>query len=397
MADLVAEVAEHRAIRLAETNAQGFAVVIERFDEIDRDDASCVADDDLLARGVARQQIEREATVATPEGIDGQPDIGKLVDHPPQGPRGRYQLLARQRVVGDGFPADGRVGQAAAALVGRLFFGGQPVAAQRLGLGAPHPSSTIDVGGAIGDRLHRLRRQVKAELGMAVGTPQRLESSEAVAHRAGECAHESYGVTVQVLLIRHALPLRSEPGEGSDPDLSEEGIEQAKRLPDALARFPITRLVSSPQRRAVQTAQPVADALGLGIDIDDRLAEYDRDLAHYIPIEQIAAEYPAELARLASGHLPSTVDEDAFLARINDGIRDVASTGDHEATVAVFSHGGVINGLLHAILRTERILCVNVDYAGITRLLSSRKGDLYVASVNGTEHVWDLLPRNQRW
>ena len=213
----------------------------------------------------------------------------------------------------------------------------------------------------------------------------------------GRIAHESYGVTVQVLLIRHALPLRSEPGEGSDPDLSEEGIEQAKRLPDALARFPITRLVSSPQRRAVQTAQPVADALGLGIDIDDRLAEYDRDLAHYIPIEQIAAEYPAELARLASGHLPSTVDEDAFLARINDGIRDVASTGDHEATVAVFSHGGVINGLLHAILRTERILCVNVDYAGITRLLSSRKGDLYVASVNGTEHVWDLLPRNQRW
>jgi broad specificity phosphatase PhoE len=202
---------------------------------------------------------------------------------------------------------------------------------------------------------------------------------------------------VQVLLIRHALPLRSEPGEGSDPDLSEEGIEQAKRLPDALARFPITRLVSSPQRRAVQTARPVADALGLDIRIDDRLAEYDRDLAHYIPIEQIAAEHPEELARLASGHLPSTVDEDAFLARITEGIRDIASTGEHEDTVAVFSHGGVINGLLHTILHTEKILCVNVDYAGITRLLSSRRGDLYVASVNGTEHVWDLLPRNQRW
>jgi broad specificity phosphatase PhoE len=202
---------------------------------------------------------------------------------------------------------------------------------------------------------------------------------------------------VQVLLIRHALPLRSEPGAGSDPDLSEEGIEQAKRLPEALARFPISRLVSSPQRRAVQTAQPVADGLGLDIDIDERLAEYDRDLAHYIPVEQIAAEYPQELARLASGHLPSTVDEDAFLARINDGIRDIAATGDHEDTVAVFSHGGVINGLLHSILRTDRILCVNVDYAGITRLLSSRKGELYVASVNGTEHVWDLLPRNQRW
>jgi broad specificity phosphatase PhoE len=202
---------------------------------------------------------------------------------------------------------------------------------------------------------------------------------------------------VQLLLIRHALPLRSEPGQGSDPDLSEEGIEQAKRLPDALARFPITRLVSSPQRRSLQTAQPVADALSLKVEIDDRLAEYDRDMEQYIPIEQIAAEFPEELARLASGHLPSSVDETAFLARINAGIRDLATVGEHEDTVAVFTHGGVINGLLHGVLRTEKILCVSVDYAGITRLLSSRDGNLYVAAVNGTEHVWDLLPRNQRW
>jgi probable phosphoglycerate mutase len=48
-------------------------------------------------------------------------------------------------------------------------------------------------------------------------------------------------------------------------------------------------------------------------------------------------------------------------------------------------------------MRTERLLCVQVDYAGVTRLLSSRTGKLGVASVNGTEHVWDLLPRNQRW
>ena len=202
---------------------------------------------------------------------------------------------------------------------------------------------------------------------------------------------------MQLLLIRHALPLRSEPGQGSDPHLSEEGVEQAKRLPDALKRFPVSRLVSSPQIRSVQTAQPVADALGLTVDIDERLAEYDRDMAHYIPIEQIAVEFPEELARLASGHLPSSVDEDAFLARINAGVRDIVAAGDHEDTVAVFSHGGVINGLLYSILRTEKMLSFNVDYAGVTRLLSSREGNLYVASVNGTEHVWDLLPRNQRW
>ncbi|KWX22720.1 phosphoglycerate kinase [Mycolicibacterium wolinskyi] len=202
---------------------------------------------------------------------------------------------------------------------------------------------------------------------------------------------------MQLLLVRHALPLRSEPGQGSDPVLSEVGAEQAGRLPAALARFPISRVVSSPQRRAIQTADPVAAALGLSVEIDDRLAEYDRDMSHYVPIEDIAKENPEELARLVNGHLPSGVDEGAFKARINAAVADLVAAGDHDDTVAVFSHGGVINVLLHEILGTERLLSFHVDYASVTRLLSSRSGKLAVASVNGTEHVWDLLPRNVRW
>ena len=199
---------------------------------------------------------------------------------------------------------------------------------------------------------------------------------------------------MQLLLIRHALPLRSEPGEGSDPVLSEEGIAQAKRLPDALKRFPVARLVSSPQRRALQTAQPVADALGMTVDVDERLAEYDHGLSHYTPIEE-ASE--ADVKRLISGHLPGDVDEPAFIARVNAGIDDLVEAAGHDETVAVFSHGGVINALVHTIMKTERLLCVQVDYAGVTRLLSSRRSGLSVAGINSVEHVWDLLPRNLRW
>jgi broad specificity phosphatase PhoE len=202
---------------------------------------------------------------------------------------------------------------------------------------------------------------------------------------------------VQLLLIRHALPLRSEPGQGSDPHLSDEGLEQAQRLPEALKRFPLSRLVSSPQQRSLQTAQPVADALGLAVEIDERLAEYDRDMAVYIPIEQIKAENPEEWARMADGHLPSGVDEAAFRARITAAIDDVIAAADHEDTVAVFSHGGVINVLLHQILGTARLLSFPIDYASITRLLYARSGQATVVAVNGTEHVWDLLPRNRQW
>jgi broad specificity phosphatase PhoE len=201
---------------------------------------------------------------------------------------------------------------------------------------------------------------------------------------------------MQLLLIRHALPLRSEQGEGSDPELSDVGLQQAQRLPDALSRHPISRVASSPQQRSIQTAAPVAGALGLPVEVDHRFAEYDRDLAVYIPIEQIRAENPQEWARLADGHLPSAVDEDAFRARVAAATSDVVTAADPDDTVAVFSHGGVINVILHEILGTARLLSFPIDYASVTRLLYSRSGRATVVEVNGTEHVWDLLPRNRR-
>jgi broad specificity phosphatase PhoE len=202
---------------------------------------------------------------------------------------------------------------------------------------------------------------------------------------------------MQVLLVRHALPLRSEYGQGADPDLSDEGRAQVARLPAALARCPISRVISSPQRRAIQTAEPVAAARELSVEVDERFAEYDRDLPVYVPIEQIREENPQEWARLAQGHLPSAVDEDAFRARVLTAVDDLVAAADPGDTVAVFSHSGVINLLLHEILGTARLLLFPVDYASLTRLLYSRSGQATVATVNAVEHVWDLLPRNQRW
>jgi probable phosphoglycerate mutase len=86
------------------------------------------------------------------------------------------------------------------------------------------------------------------------------------------------------------------------------------------------------------------------------------------------------------------------IARVKEGVDDILAAADHEDTVAVFTHGGVINALAHTVMKTERLLCVQVDYAGVTRLLwSSRQERFFVASLNATEHVWHLLPRNPQW
>lgn len=201
---------------------------------------------------------------------------------------------------------------------------------------------------------------------------------------------------MQLLLVRHALPLRNEPGEGSDPDLAALGRDQARRLPAALARFPITRLVSSPQRRAVQTAQPVSESLKLPLQIDERLAEYDRGMSHYMPLEEVREQRPDDWNRMAAGQLPGSVDTDAFRARVLAGLRDVIAGVDHDDTVAVFTHGGVINVVLHDVLGTPNPLGFPIDYASVTLLRHSRKGRFTVGGVNNIEHVWDLLPHRQR-
>jgi broad specificity phosphatase PhoE len=79
-----------------------------------------------------------------------------------------------------------------------------------------------------------------------------------------------------VHLVRH--------GEVENPDrilygrlpgfgLSDRGVEQAKLAAEFLSRRDIGYLASSPLERARQTAQPLAEACGLPIHIDERLTE----------------------------------------------------------------------------------------------------------------------------
>jgi broad specificity phosphatase PhoE len=55
--------------------------------------------------------------------------------------------------------------------------------------------------------------------------------------------------------------------------LSERGHEMARRVADTLQVRPIVKVISSPLDRAKQSAEPLAEALGLSVEIDDRLIE----------------------------------------------------------------------------------------------------------------------------
>ncbi|NMM91083.1 histidine phosphatase family protein [Rhodococcus sp. SRB_17] len=197
---------------------------------------------------------------------------------------------------------------------------------------------------------------------------------------------------MQLLLIRHALPELAEVTEGrADPALTDEGHAQAHRLPAALAPYKISGLFSSPQKRALQTAAPVAEILALPVTEQAGLAEYDSEQSHYVPMHEVMERAPETYARIKAGWLPEFVDADAFRTRVLGAIDNIVASTDNDATVAVFCHGGVVNIVLQELLGLERPLTFPIEYVSVTRILVSRNGNRRVASINETGHVRNML------
>jgi 8-oxo-dGTP diphosphatase len=78
---------------------------------------------------------------------------------------------------------------------------------------------------------------------------------------------------VTLLLIRHAYAGHRSDWEEDDRlrPLDERGRRESDALVDVLADFPLDRIASSPYARCVQTVEPLAEARGLEVEVDDRL------------------------------------------------------------------------------------------------------------------------------
>lgn len=75
---------------------------------------------------------------------------------------------------------------------------------------------------------------------------------------------------VQLILVRHAKAAQGRP-DALRP-LTASGRDAATMLADVLAERAPDAVVSSPLRRAVETAEVIADAAGLEAIVDERLA-----------------------------------------------------------------------------------------------------------------------------
>ena len=100
--------------------------------------------------------------------------------------------------------------------------------------------------------------------------------------------------TTVVFLVRHAKAAGRDSWTGRDRDrpLVERGRTQAARLAAALRREAPVVVAASPWLRCRQTAAPLAAALGLRVELDDRLGYDAPDLGGWILAA--AADHPGE-------------------------------------------------------------------------------------------------------
>lgn len=196
---------------------------------------------------------------------------------------------------------------------------------------------------------------------------------------------------MELILIRHGLPLRveREDGKPADPPLSEIGKDQAERLARWLTRERVDALYSSPLKRALMTAEFLAKAKGLEIRLEPGVAEFDRHSPIYVPMEELRAKDYERWRELVSGGFESLFNLKEFKKGVLEALERIIRENAGKR-VAVVCHGGIINLWAAHVLGLERLLFFAPEYTSINRFLASARGQRSLASLNETPHLYGV-------
>jgi broad specificity phosphatase PhoE len=151
------------------------------------------------------------------------------------------------------------------------------------------------------------------------------------------------------LLVRHGthdlLAMNVIAGRQPGISLNSAGREEAIHIADALSILPFDAIYSSPIQRALETAAPLAEKLGLETERAEEFIEIDfgswtnhtfDELDHF-------AEWQEWNSNRSTAFTPAG---DSMLAVQNRGVKKMVEIRMNHRLVAIFTHGDVIRALL---------------------------------------------------
>jgi ribonuclease H / adenosylcobalamin/alpha-ribazole phosphatase len=203
------------------------------------------------------------------------------------------------------------------------------------------------------------------------------------------------GRPTTTLLLRHGqTPLSAErrfAGRGDIP-LTDLGLQQASAAAAAIAaRGRIDLVLTSPLRRAQQTAQAVAERTGAPLATDDDLAETDFGSWEGMTFAEVMARWPDEMAEwmAAADAAPPGGESFAAVAQRVDAALDRLLAAHQSQTVVVVSHVTPIKTIVcRALLAPSAALFrMHLDVASLSEAAWFADGPALLRSLNDTAHL----------
>jgi 2,3-bisphosphoglycerate-dependent phosphoglycerate mutase len=208
----------------------------------------------------------------------------------------------------------------------------------------------------------------------------------------------------ELFLIRHADAIPEEDeiipsGIYDDLPLSRTGRQQAQALTERLSGLSFDAMYSSPLRRCLETAAPLAERLGMTPIIVEDLKEIK--LGNLSPLpddgQDLAAltkalqERQLDIVRVAgeTGHwdgIPDSEQSIVFRSRVVETLDEIVSKHIGQR-ILVFAHGGVINAYVAEVLGLKKDFffpAANTSIS-IVRAASANHRVLYV--LNDIGHI----------
>ncbi|MFJ6214833.1 bifunctional RNase H/acid phosphatase [Streptomyces sp. NPDC092296] len=221
------------------------------------------------------------------------------------------------------------------------------------------------------------------------------EEPQPAARPAGWAADP--GTATTFVLLRHGethlTPEKRFSGSGgSDPELSDKGLWQAERAAAALAaRGTVQAVVSSPLKRARQTAEAVAGRLGLEVRIEEGIRETDFGAWEGLSFAEVQQRYPDDLAAwLASAKAAPTGGESfAAVARRVAVSRDKLLARYAGRTVLLVTHVTPVKTLVRLALGAppESLFRMELSAAALSVVQYYADGNTSLRLLNDTGHL----------
>ncbi|MCQ4209249.1 histidine phosphatase family protein [Streptomyces longispororuber] len=182
----------------------------------------------------------------------------------------------------------------------------------------------------------------------------------------------------RLLLVRHGQTIwhaENRYAGVTDVPLTDEGLAQADDLGAWAVRRGVDAVVCSPLSRAVRTASPAAEALGLVPEVVAGLREVDFGWGEGRTVEEMAAEDADAVGRFRadaeSGAFPGSEAPSAAARRATAALRDIAARHP-DGTVLVVAHNTLLRITLCALLGVPvgryRAVFPRLDNAAVTEL-----------------------------